>query len=417
MSTSDHLLDAVQLAARTLSSTGHIDDLLPKVLQICMTAVGASGGTIYLHDEVSRTLMFRHVLPDSVKDVLQFSNIPDDFGVAGKVYQSRQTEFSQFATHPDADRNKIEAQTGVHVSTMITAPLMLQGDAPIGVVQLINKSKGIFSESDAIVLNTVAAVSTLAYLNHKLAEEMTKASTLLGMGKVSHDIGNLAASLHSNINLAEFALEMIEEKVEGQAEIAKPLGTLNETIDDLSQSVDRIVSYSRLISDLSAGRTVRPDFQVASLAQTISTAASYLATEARSQKIDLVFDVQDGAPDARHDPQFVFRIVQNLVGNALKAVVESAPVERTAESHGVVFVRYRFESDRHVLEVTDSGPGMRKEVIDRILAGNARSMWSKQGGSGWGTRIVLELAASHNAEVEIDSEPGQGSTFRVVFPA
>jgi signal transduction histidine kinase len=59
---------------------------------------------------------------------------------------------------------------------------------------------------------------------------------------------------------------------------------------------------------------------------------------------------------------------------------------------------------------------MSREIAERILAGDARSQWDKSSGSGWGTKIVLELAATHNAKVSIDSEPGKGSTFRVAFP-
>jgi signal transduction histidine kinase len=59
---------------------------------------------------------------------------------------------------------------------------------------------------------------------------------------------------------------------------------------------------------------------------------------------------------------------------------------------------------------------MSPDTAERILKGRARSQWDKGGGSGWGTKIVLELAATHDAQVEIDSEIGVGSTFRVKFP-
>jgi signal transduction histidine kinase len=85
-------------------------------------------------------------------------------------------------------------------------------------------------------------------------------------------------------------------------------------------------------------------------------------------------------------------------------------------SFGEVSVTYRFEGDMHELAVRDSGPGMGKETIQRILSGTARSQWVNGGGSGWGTKIVLELAATHEAKVTIESMPGEGSTFFVRFP-
>jgi len=108
---------------------------------------------------------------------------------------------------------------------------------------------------------------------------------------------------------------------------------------------------------------------------------------------------------------FVTRIVLNLVSNAVKAVDE-----RAVGRGGQVVVRYFHESGHHVVEVADDGPGMSREVAERILSGNARSNWMHSSGSGWGTKIVLELAATHAGKVEIDSVEGQGTTFRVKFP-
>src|SRR5205814_949729 len=107
------------------------------------------------------------------------------------------------------------------------------------------------------------------------------------------------------------------------------------------------------------------------------------------------------------DELYIFRIVQNLVGNAIKAVKETIPEDwqvlgendEGAAIYGEVVIRYSFEGDIHHIEVQDTGPGMTRETAERILSGNARSQWEKAGGSGWGTKIVLELALTHEANV------------------
>jgi K+-sensing histidine kinase KdpD len=427
MDTNERLLAAVRLAARRLASSAQIDSVLKEVLGICVEAVGAAGGTIYLHDPQNKRLVFRHVLPEAVRDRLPFEDIPDDYGVAGKAFQTRETVITDFPEPQDTQRNSIESATGVHVRTMITSPLTMEGEEPIGVVQLINKNEGKFTEGDVAVLDTVAAVSTMAYQNFKLTDEMTRASTLLGMGKVSHDIGNLAASLYANISFSEMATKGLQEHLVETAqddETARSYAeNLDEMVRELKASVDRIVGYSRLVSDLSAGRQLRPDKKLAPLAETIQTAAAYLETESRKNRVALRYQIQDDAPPLLHDELYLFRIVQNLVGNAIKAVRETVPEDWEEQLDadesailGEVIVRYRFENGCHVVEVRDSGPGMTQAVADQILAGTARSRWDKGGGSGWGTKIVLELAATHHARVEIESEPGKGATFRVCFP-
>ncbi|MEJ5171081.1 MAG: GAF domain-containing sensor histidine kinase, partial [Fimbriimonadales bacterium] len=412
MSSNDALIRAVHLAARKLAGTGGFDALIRDVLALCVEAVGAEGGTLYLHEPSTRTLVFRHVLPESVAPVLVGHRIADDFGVAGKAFHQR-TAVVTSASSIEAGSQEIERTTGVTVRNMVTVPLSIGDDEPVGVVQVLNKRHGEFTENDLAVLDTVAAISTLAYVNGRLLEQQSRASSLLGMGKVSHDIGNLAASLYANIAFSEMAMQGLKEQLaQTQADetIAMYVESLDGMFNDLRQSIDRIVGYSRLISDLSAGKALRPNKRLGPLAATIQTSAAYLETEGRRSHVALRYEIQEDAPPTCHDELFVFRIVQNLVGNAIKAVRETIPddwlesVEKGEEGiFGEVVVRYWFAEGRHVIEVQDAGPGMTRETADRILAGNARSSWDKGSGSGWGTKIVLELAATHQAEVSIDS--------------
>lgn len=423
MASTAQLLQLVQKATRTLASSGNFDMLLKDVLAICVDAVDAHGGTIYIHDADHKRLRFQHVIPAEVEDKLPVKDMADDFGMAGNAFQSRQTLMREFPEKPESDWNHFEKMTGVQLRTMIAVPLMLEDEQPIGVVQLINKRTGAFDTTDQAVLDIVAAVSTMGYLNARLTEESTRASTLLGMGKVSHDIGNLAASLYATLSYSEMPVTSLKEAVHARDISAGDvyIDMLGDMLGDLKKSVDRIVGYSRLISDLSAGRTLRPNMAYASMADTIENAAAYLESEGRANHIALRYEIDREAPPTAHDELFVFRIVQNLVGNAIKAVRETLSDEslrgaQEGDVLGEVCIKYCFSEGSHIVEVHDSGPGMSQETAQRILSGNARSQWEKGGGSGWGTKIVLELAASHHAKVEIDSEFGHGTTFRVVFP-
>src|SRR5579871_6346933 len=421
MRTQTQLIKAVQRATRKLASSGNFDVLVKDVLSICVDAVGASGGTIYLHEPALSRLRFEHVLPESVLHLLPTLDIPDDFGIAGAAFQGRQSIRREYPEKPESEWNEFERATGVQIRSFLATPLMLEDEEPIGVVQLLNKEQGSFTDQDAAVMDTVAAVSTMAYVNYRLTEESTRASTLLGMGKVGHDIGNLAASLYANIAFSDFAVQNLRTALatpsSGQPE--RLIDELEPTMVELKSSVDRIVGYSRLMS---AGRELRPNRQLAPLARTIRTAAAYLEPEGRSSNVLILYEIDESAPPFWHDDLYLFRIVQNLAGNAVKAVRETIPDEWAAgreeqgETCGEVVIRYRFEGERHSLEVSDSGPGMSAATIGRILNGTARSNWDKASGSGWGTRIVLELAATHGGSVDIDSSVGRGSTFRVTFP-
>jgi signal transduction histidine kinase len=422
MSTRTPLLKAVHLASRKLASSGNFDTLLKEVLEICVEAVGASGGTIYLHDKEKRRLNFRHVLPEEVVGKLPFTDLPDDYGVVGKVFQTRKTEISHFE---EAREEKVEKATGVIIRTMITVPLMLEDEEPLGVVQLINKIGGVFDDSDVLVLDTVSAISTMAYLNTRLLDESTRASQLLGMGQIAHDIKNLAFALEANVTFSDYTLDEIDQHA---ARIADP--DLKNCSDDirsmftqLTSSIDRVKRYSTLISDLSAGKELKPQMSLGTLSETIQLSAAFMESEGRSKGIALVYDIQADAPSVVHDEMYVFRIVQNLVSNAIKATSEVIPeadqlraMYDDGPSVGQVTVRYRFSDDWHHIEIEDKGPGMTPETAEKILRGNMRSVWNNNSGSGWGTKIVLRLAEALDAKVGIDSELGQGSNFRISLP-
>ncbi len=410
------LLDAIHLATRKLASSRKLNDVLPEVLNICIEAVGAEGGTIYLHNRQKETLEFRHVLPESSRAALQFSDMPDDHGVAGEVFQNRKSVITHFEA-VTSETSAIAEKAGMSIRTMITVPLMLEDTDPIGVVQLVNKQGGNFTPDDQTVLETVSAVSTLAYLNWQLLEEQTRASQLLGMGRVAHDIKNMAFALEANLTFSHETMQVIKklaEKDDCDPEMVPHIENLDLMITDLHDSIDRVKSYTTLMSDLSAGKKLEPSLKLAPMGKTIENAASYLASEARKQDIELNYDIDASAPSTMHDEMYVFRITQNLVSNAIKAVSETRDAD--PDQVEAVTVRYRFHENNHLLEVVDTGPGMTQEIADRILGGNARSVWNKSGGSGWGTKIVLELAHTQGAEVSIDSVLGQGSTFRVTFP-
>ncbi len=427
MDQSARLLDAVHLATRKLASLEDLDIVLQEVLGICVEAVGASGGTIYIHDPATRTLQFRYVLPKQVAQEIGLWEIADDFGVAGRVFQSGKAEITTYPKGGSSAHTEIRERTGVPVENMLTLPLHIADLLPVGVVQIVNKRSGEFTEQDAMVLDTVSDVSTLAIMHSRLIQESAQVASLQGMGRAAHDLANKAGvlmtflpELEQNIDGMRRALK--ESGVDGEA--AEYLKRLETSYRDVWHPyTERVYRYARLINDLAAGKKLEPKKKLQSFAKVVKIGVQYLESLARKSHIGIEFDLQEDALPFEFDDLYIVRIAENLVGNAIKAVAEMIPDEWIAEHgsdldaiYGSITVRTRYRDKTHVLEVTDKGPGMSPGTIRRILSGQARSQWGRASGSGLGTRIVLDLAATHGARVSIDSRLGQGSTFRVEFP-
>lgn len=417
------LLAAVRHAARRVSGPGDFQQLLREVLETLMEAAQATGGTIYLHDRESRRLVFRHVLPDEVALRMPFRDIPDDFGVAGKVFTTRKAEISAFPEGGDPNRRELAEKTGVPIRTMITVPLMLEDGDPIGVVQLVNKREGQFDERDVMLLDTVSAICTMAFLNSQMREQHARAMQLLGMGKLAHDIKNLAYALRASVGFVSPSLLALRRRFEGAGlgeDALAELTAVEESFSDLQASIVRLERYSKLISDLSVGRTPQPRLTLAPLAPTIRESAAFLEPEARQNRLEIVYDLQEEAPPLPHDEMYVGRIVQNLLSNAIKAAASAVTAEwlrENANREDAVFdrviVRYYTLDRRHVLEIEDHGPGMSRELVRALESGQGTSLWLDR--SGWGMKIVFELVRSLGGQLALHSEPGVGTLARVTL--
>ena len=113
----------------------------------------------------------------------------------------------------------------------------------------------------------------------------------------------------------------------------------------------------------------------------------------------------DAQPVIVTDGDRVLQIISNLLSNAFRWTPDGGRIELSlAQANGHVTV-----------DVDDTGPGIAAEERDRIF----RPFVSQDGagGTGLGLAIAHELAAALGGRIELDSEPGHGSRFRLVLPA
>jgi signal transduction histidine kinase len=139
----------------------------------------------------------------------------------------------------------------------------------------------------------------------------------------------------------------------------------------------------------------------------VATAVEPLQEAVRLKEVVLELEVADEWVEV--DLELIAIAVRNLLGNALKYA-----------SDGPIWVRARLEKDQAVFEVEDQGPGIpdaeQALVFDRYYR-SQRTRESGVEGTGLGLYIVSRIAELHGGEAEVESEPGEGATFRVTVPA
>jgi signal transduction histidine kinase len=131
---------------------------------------------------------------------------------------------------------------------------------------------------------------------------------------------------------------------------------------------------------------------------------------ADSRSIGLDIDVESSSDRVLADPEGLEQIMGNLLDNAIRYSPDGATVSVAVRGGA---------RDGARIEVTDSGPGIPSEHVERVFerfyradAGRSRAA----GGTGLGLSIVKHLVSAHGGTVGIDSELGSGTTVWLDLP-
>jgi two-component system nitrogen regulation sensor histidine kinase NtrY len=104
------------------------------------------------------------------------------------------------------------------------------------------------------------------------------------------------------------------------------------------------------------------------------------------------------------DPDLLHRALSNLVLNAMDVM----------PSGGTLALSTRRDDGKVIIEVADTGTGLTREECERIFT---PYYTSKRHGTGLGLAIVQSVVSDHGGRISVESEPGQGTTFKIELPA
>ena len=187
-------------------------------------------------------------------------------------------------------------------------------------------------------------------------------------------------------------------------ELQKHLATMHEQSQRMQRLVDDLLTLSRL--ETAARRPREEVVDVPALLEGLREQAEMLSGEAR-HRITLEAQPELKLRGTREELHSAF---MNLINNAV----------RYTPPQGAIGLRWWAEGEEPRFAVSDTGEGIAPEHLPHLTerfyrVDTARSRAS--GGTGLGLSIVKHVLLRHQAHLEIDSEPGRGSTFTCVFPA
>jgi PAS domain S-box-containing protein len=224
-------------------------------------------------------------------------------------------------------------------------------------------------------------------------------------GGIAHDFNNLLVSMLGNVDLAlnasspESPVRPFLQRIDSAATRAADLTNQMLAYSGKGRFVVEPINLSRLVEEM-----------------------GHLLHTVISKRALIKFNLAAGLPPVEADATQLRQVVMNLITNASDALGESDGV--ITVTTGTVDVDATYLSGSYLeapmadgryafVEVSDTGCGMNRETCSRIFD---PFFTTKHTGRGLGLAAALGIVRSHKGGLRVYSEPGRGTTFKVLFP-
>jgi len=373
------LLEVLVEISEKMNSMFELHNLLPAIINIAKEYLGVKRISLMLiEDEMLK--MYAHagfeVEHASVR-------IPLGDGIAGKVAK---TGVEVTMNKTDISRDALGYQT----SSFMSVPLK-KADKILGVLNLTDKEDDFFTEDDVKIARYIASQCALGVDRFNMYSDMRKSENLRVIGmlnsSIAHDIKNL-------LNIVSSYLELMK------MEDVNP--EMQDYIDAIFSEVKRIHGLTLDILDFSR-QSVSIHIESFKISDLFNEIKKHAGIMTRDTDIHVEVTVLDDL-EMKVDRAKIFRVIFNLVSNAIDAIQEKGTVILTAEKDG----------ESCVIRVRDTGKGICRENIGKLFQPFFTSGKSK--GTGLGLAIVKMIVEAHCGNIEVDSEEGVFTEFTVRIP-
>jgi len=270
---------------------------------------------------------------------------------------------------------------------------MVSGREFCGLILLGEKTAGEpFLSDDIDLLRSAGSQIASAVMNAKLSIELVEAREMETFHRISsfvlHDLKNLV----SNLSLI----------VQNAAEHMSNPEFQQDALETVGKSVKKMEALIARLSNNTGDLKLNP--QETDLNQVVLEVAGRMAQNGLKNKVDMQTDLVN-VPNVLADREQIEKVIGNLVLNAFEALDDGGSVTVKTEANG----------DNVILAVSDNGRGMSPDFVANALFKPFTS--TKKKGLGIGLYQCKTIVEAHHGRIEVESQEGKGSTFRVVLPA
>jgi PAS domain S-box-containing protein len=232
----------------------------------------------------------------------------------------------------------------------------------------------------------------------RLEKEKLENERLAAVGstvaQLAHGIKNILTGLQGGLYVIKSGI-----KKGDQTRTEKGWGMLERNVERITTMVKGFLSFSK--GYIPEAKPVDPN--------TVAEEVHHLYESAAAKKgIRLLFEPAADLEPASMDPEDMHTCLANLVSNAMDAC------QSCEKSELSVTIRVRDENGAIVYEVVDTGVGMDYEIKNKVFT----TFFTTKGlgGTGLGLMVTRKIVQEHGGKIEVESQPGVGSVFRIRLP-
>lgn len=213
---------------------------------------------------------------------------------------------------------------------------------------------------------------------------------------VSHDLKN---PLHT-INLTLGVLRHLPLPEEERGE---KLEMIERAVDRMQRLITGLLDMRRI--EAGQALSIAPEPIAADVL--IRRGCELFRPQVEEKRIRLVCTAPEGCPAVMADSERMLQVFWNLLGNGVKFTPEGGRIRVGCEAR----------DDRVLFSVRDSGPGIPPEHLDRLFDPFWQEKRTARLGTGLGLPIAKGIVEAHGGTIEVESRPGEGTTFFFTLPA
>jgi GAF domain-containing protein len=400
-------LQALGEVSQAVNSTLDLETVLSTIVAKAVQLSGTEAGAIYGYDEQWREFRLRatYGMDQTLIEALTQRHMGfEDPTIAGVFVTREPTQVADLREEPASELNKLAMRAGYRARMI--APLQ-RGDDIVGMLVVRRRTPGEFQKNTVDIIKTFAAQSALAIQNARLFHEIEDKGRQLAEASQhkSQFLANMSHELRTPLNAILGYTELMTDGAYGEPS-EKMMGVLKR-LEANGRHLLGLINDVLDLSKIEAGQLVLElsDYCIQDIAQTVRSTLEPLAAD---KKLAFKLDLSPELPPGHGDGRRLTQVLINLVGNAIK-FTDTGEVAIKAEAHNGSF---------HV-SVRDTGPGISSTDQARLFqefqqADNA--VTKKKGGTGLGLAISKRIIEMHGGRIWVESQPGQGSTFRFSLP-